>query len=201
MALTATVKLASVLLGACNPGSPEPGDPSPPDDGDGRVLEKIDLWTGNKPALRGANIHQVRAFEDGTVFDGSLEVYYTQSDFERLADQGANFVNISHPGLFDERAPYALDTVIQENLDELIEMIGEADMFAVIAFRSGPGRSELTFNRDELYLPDPWFSEEDLDESIWASQEKQDAWVHRWRHTELQRGAGRALPRSRSVGP
>jgi len=35
---------------------------------------------------------------------------------------GANYVNISHPGLFTERPPYVVDEQVQANLDCLFEM-------------------------------------------------------------------------------
>jgi len=76
---------------------------------------------------------------------GPVGLPYIQEDFDRLAALGANYVNISHPGLFTETPPYTLDQDIQDNLDNLLNMIAEDDMFAVIAFRTGPGRSEFTF--------------------------------------------------------
>jgi len=66
---------------------------------------------------------------------------YTQEDFDQLAALGANYVNISHPGLFIKTPPYTLDQDVQDNLDHLLDMIAQADMFAVISFRTGPGRA------------------------------------------------------------
>ena len=149
----------------------------------GGDMEKIDLWIGDQPQLRGANVHQARAFDNGFVYDGTMEIEYQQADFDRLAALGANLVNISHPGLYDERAPYLLDTAMQQNLDDLLAMIEAADMFAVIAFRTGPGRNELTFVRDELAEGDAYFTEAQLDESVWTSTSAQSAWVQMWRYT------------------
>ena len=38
---------------------------------------------------------------------------------------GANYVNISHPGLFGEDPPYVLDEAVQDNLDRLLDMIAK----------------------------------------------------------------------------
>ncbi len=116
------------------------------------ALTRWDLWsTGAK--LRGADIYQRRVYPqlDGTdsLGPGPVGPPYTQEDFDRLAAMGANYVNISCPGLFREKPPYRLDPPMQNNLDRLIGMIGKANMFAVISFRTGPGRSEFTFFFDE----------------------------------------------------
>lgn len=70
---------------------------------------------------------------------------YTQEDLNSLAAMGANLVNISCPGLFSENPPYQLDEKIIAHLDQLLDMVHQADLFAIIAFRTGPGRSEFTF--------------------------------------------------------
>jgi hypothetical protein len=147
------------------------------------VTDKWDLWVGDTK-LRGANIYQRRVYPelDGPTFMGSGPVGppYTQQDFNRLAALGANYVNISHPGLFTETPPYTLDQGIQDNLDNLLDMIVEADMFAVISFRTGPGRSEFTFHVEEV---GDWFGESYLNDSVWQDQGAQDGWVAMWQHT------------------
>lgn len=147
------------------------------------MIDKWDLWV-NGPHLRGANIWQrvVVPDLDGDKFLGSDYVGppYTQADFDRLAALGANYVNISHPGLFTEMPPYVLDEQVQANLDRLLEMIAQADMFAVITFRTGPGRSDFTFYRDGA---GDWFDESLLIESVWSDQAAQDAWGEMWRYT------------------
>lgn len=147
------------------------------------LVGKWDLWVDGTH-LRGANIYQRRVYPelDGPDFMGSGPVGppYTQEDFDRLAGLGANYVNISHPGLFTENPPYTLNQEIQDNLDSLFAMIAEADMFAVISFRTGPGRSEFTFFWDEVGT---WFDESYLNDSVWEDQEAQDAWVAMWRYT------------------
>ncbi|MCK4433806.1 MAG: cellulase family glycosylhydrolase, partial [Methanomicrobia archaeon] len=145
----------------------------------------MDLWNlKSGPHLRGANIYQRRVYPelDGPDFMGHNPVGppYTQEDFSRLAALGANYVNISHPGLFTETPPYTLDQNIQDNLDNLLDMIAKADMFAVISFRTGPGRSEFTFMLEDV---GDWFDESYLNDTIWQDQAAQDAWEAMWRYT------------------
>ena len=149
----------------------------------GPAFDKWGLWTGGTQ-LRGANIWQrvVVPDLDGAEFLGNGHVGppYTQADFDRLAALGANYVNISGPGLFTETPPYVLDEEVQANLGSLLYMIAQADMFAVITFRTGPGRSDFTFYRDGA---GDWFDEELLIESVWEDQGAQHAWVEMWRYT------------------
>lgn len=146
-------------------------------------LDKITLWQGESQ-LRGANIWQriVVPDLDGTEFLGASHVGppYTQADFDHLASLGANYVNISGPGLFTEVPPYILDAEVQANLDHLLEMIQKADMFAVITFRTGPGRSDFTFYSEGA---GNWFDPELLREWVWEDSTAQEAWVEMWRYT------------------
>jgi hypothetical protein len=118
---------------------------------------------------------------DGLEFMGPDPVGppYTQEDFDRLAAMGANYVNISHPGLFTETQPFILDQGVQDNLDALLDMAAQADMFAVISFRTGPGRAEFSV----CCLGDDWFPESYLNDEVWEEQAAQDAWVEMWRYT------------------
>ena len=147
------------------------------------AADKWALWT-DSTHLRGANIYQRRVYPelDGPSFMGSGPVGppFVQADFDRLSALGANYVNISHPGLFGETPPFVLDQSIQDNLDKLLAMIAQADMFAVISFRTGPGRSEFTFFWDEV---GDWFDASYLNDSVWQDQAAQDAWAAMWRHT------------------
>jgi parallel beta-helix repeat protein len=146
-------------------------------------IDKWSLWTGGTK-LRGANIFQRRIYPDldGPTFfgSGSAGPPYTQDDFNKLASWGANYVNISHPGLFTENAPYVLDIDIQHNLDSLLMMIARANMFAVISCRTGPGRSEFTFYWGE---DDDWFDASYYNDQVWKEQAAQDGWVDMWRYT------------------
>jgi hypothetical protein len=150
---------------------------------DASASGKWALWT-NGAQLRGANIYQRRvypAIDDLDVIGpGPVGPVYTQDDFDHLASLGANYVNISHPGLFTETAPYTVSLEIQTHLDNLLDMIAQANMFAVISFRTGPGRSEFTFMWDEV---GDWFDESYLNDSVWQDAAAQDAWVEMWRYT------------------
>jgi len=147
------------------------------------------LWTGGTQ-LRGANIWQRRVYPelDGPTFmgPGPLGPPYTQEDLDRLAALGANYVNISHPGLFTETPPYVLDQDIQDNLDDLLRDIAQADMFAVISLRTGPGRSEFWAVWGEDTVTDPedgWFDPSYYNNKMWADEVAQDAWVAMWGYT------------------
>ena len=149
----------------------------------GQNLDAWTLWTGST-VLRGANIYQRRVYPelDGTKFlgPGPLGPPYTQADFDALAAMGANYVNLSHAGLFTEKPPYVVDPEVQASLDSLLIMAEQADLFAVISFRTGPGRSEFTFVWDEV---GDWFDQSYLNDSMWQDQAAQDAWVEMWRYT------------------
>jgi hypothetical protein len=144
---------------------------------------KWGLWTDGT-LLRGANIYQRRVYPelDGAEFigPGPFGPPCTQEDIDRLAAMGANYVQLSHPGLYTENPPYELDEAVQENLDRLLGMIADAGMYAVIAFRTGPGRSEFTFFWDE---GENWFDESYLNDKVWQELEAQDAWADMWRYT------------------
>jgi len=146
-------------------------------------VDKWALWTEGTH-LRGANVYQRRVYPDidGDDFmgPGPIGPPYVQGDFDRLAAMGANYVNVSHPGLFTEDPPYVLDEDVQGNLDSLLDMIDAANMFAVVSFRTGPGRSEFTFFWDEA---GDWFDASHLNDSVWQDQAAQDGWVEMWRYT------------------
>jgi len=141
------------------------------------------LWSG-QTRLRGANIYQRRVYPelDGETFmgPGSVGPPYTQEDMDRLSGLGANYVNISHPGLFTETPPYRLNEDVQSNLDDLLRMIERADMFAVISFRTGPGRSEFTFHLEDV---GDWFDQSYLNDQVWVEETAQAAWAEMWKHT------------------
>jgi hypothetical protein len=145
------------------------------------VADKWSLWVDG-PHLRGANIWQAVVIPelDGLEFKGPGPVGppYTQADFNRLAEMGANYVSISGPGLFTEAPPYTPNPGVQANLDNLLAMIAEADMFATIGFRTGPGRSEFSL----CCGGDPYFDGY-FNDSVWEDQTAQDAWVEMWRYT------------------
>ncbi len=151
----------------------------------GPLLDKFALWT-NSTQLRGANIALRRVYPfDGPTFMGPGPVGppFTQDDFNRLAALGANCVNISHPGLYTEAKPFVLDAGVQASLDQLIDYAENAGLFVVISARTGPGRSEFTFNPD--------LAPALVDDSVWTSNDAQNGWVDMWRYT-AQRYSTRA---------
>lgn len=144
--------------------------------------DKLSLWENQTgPHLRGAVVYQRRYYSDlgdeplGGPFAGPP---LTQQDFDDLAKCGANAVVLSHPGLFAEKPPYAVDEHIVQHLDAILKMIENAGLFAIIAVRTGPGRSEFTFVYDDV---NTWFGPDKLNDQVWATQGAQDAWVAMWR--------------------
>ena len=160
--------------------------PSPP-----IRTDRFDAWTlwATGVQLRGANVYQRRVYPelDGPTFmgPGPFGPPFTQADFDALAALGANYVNLSHPGLFTETAPYTVDLDAQANLDNLLAMAAQADMFAVITFRTGPGRSEFWafWGEDTDRDPNGWFDPGYYNNRVWGDQAAQDAWVEMWRYT------------------
>lgn len=138
-------------------------------------------WTGGTE-LRGVNIWQTRGYSGIFTSVGNRPVGpgFCSEDFAEMKQCGINCVFISHPGLFFEDPPYSIDAGAVYNLDDLLSMISAENMSAVIGFRSGPGRSEFTFVREQAGT---WFPESLLDESIWQSKEKQQAWCAMWKYT------------------
>jgi hypothetical protein len=169
-------------VAAPGPAAPEPTvPPAPPPSESG--IDKWSLWADGTQ-LRGANIWQrvVVPWVDGDEFlgDGHVGPPFVQEDLDRLAAMGANYVNISGPGLFTEKPPYVLDEAVQAHLDNLLDMIARADMFAVITARTGPGRSDFTFYWNESA---DWGDASLLNDDVWLKQDAQDAWVEMWRYT------------------
>jgi len=134
---------------------------------------KWDLWR-MKTCLRGANIWQkmIDPNVDGNgLGTDPVGPPYLQSDFLALAALGANYVNISHPGIYSEDAPYNLDVHALENLDNLLSKIEKANMYAVISFRTGPGRNEHTFSGVNPKA----------NNNVWKDSEAQKAWALMWK--------------------
>ncbi len=163
---------------ACGGEAPAPTEADAPAAAPQPAFDKWQLWTTGTQ-LRGANIYQRRVYPDLDGPDwmgpGPLGPPYTQEDFDRLAALGANYVNLSHPGLFSEMQPYALDDDVQANLDALLDMIAEADMFAVISFRTGPGRNEWAIIGE--------YGEEPSNNNVWQDEAAQQGWAAMWTHT------------------
>ena len=181
-------RMSRYLPEATNFASPSPTGGLPPTPLRTSPTDTWALWTTGTQ-LRGANIYQRRVYPelDGPTFmgPGPFGPPLMQADFDALAALGANYVNLSHPGLFTETAPYTVDLEAQANLDSLLTMAAQADMFAVITFRTGPGRSEFWafWGEDTAQDPDGWFDPDYYDNRVWGDQAAQDAWVEMWRYT------------------
>lgn len=136
---------------------------------------KQDLWS-KRACLRGANIYQ-KVIEPGddlnAIGPGPLGPPYSANSFGQLARWGANLVNISHPGIFTVKPPYALHPEVQKNLDDLIQKAEQADLFVVISFRTGPGRSDKALSSNGTAE----------DHRMWKDRAAQDAWVEMWKAT------------------
>ncbi len=136
------------------------------------INEKFDLWRG-RTYLRGANIWQKRVTSDDEMGPGPVGPPYSDQDLRRLSAWGANYVNISHPGIFTERAEYQIDEAVFRNLDDLIAKAERAGLFVVVSYRTGPGRNEAVFGGEE----GPALSK------VWKNKSAQNAWVEMWRET------------------
>lgn len=140
-------------------------------------VDKWGLWT--KGHMHGFNLFAEHANPSWET-DGDLQFSYVQADLNDIASLGTQFVVLSHPGLFRMRPPYEVDTQAQASLDNLIDMAGKAGMYAVIAFRTGPGRNEYAFRYQKDY--DPSFAQH-LYEPLWDSSDAQTAFAAMVRYT------------------
>lgn len=142
------------------------------------IAEKFDLWRGDKTLLRGANTWQ-------KLKDGRIEPIYVPSDFTDLAARKANLVNISHPGTYGEEARrgatrgdrekrYRLEAASMNNMKQMVQLAENANLFSVIALRTGPERREKIFDEQN---PSP--------SKLWSEPAAQDAWAEMWRETAL----------------
>ncbi len=152
-----------VLTAAPKPPCPEVKD----------IDEKFDLWRSGT-CLRGVNIWQKRIKPDDEMGEGAVGPPYKQEDFCKLAALGANYVNISHPGIFaekpDARGNYYEQEGVYDNLKKLIEMCRIARLFVVVSYRTGPERSEGVFDKDE----------KPLYRDVWKNKNAREAWARMW---------------------
>lgn len=148
--------------------TPQPPAPRP-------TTTKLDLWKKGT-VLRGANLWQKvidRKQDEGGLGPDVVGPPYSDASLKSLAALGANWVLLSHPGLFSEMAPYTVTGEVEAHLDALLDRIEKADLFVVLAFRTGPGRNEYDFdegNSKSLH-------------TVWTNPEEQAKWVSMWQHT------------------
>lgn len=136
------------------------------------INEKFDLWRG-PTYLRGTNIWQKRVNPDDAMGSGPVGPPYSQLDLNNLAWWGANYVNISHPGIFTERADYRIEEGVFQNLSDLIDKAERAGLFVVVSYRTGPGRNEAVFGGEN----GPALAK------VWKNKNAQNGWVEMWRET------------------
>lgn len=146
---------------------------------------RLQLWDNATGVhLRGAVIAQRRVYPeiDGPEFlgRGSVGAPVSDASLARLARLGANLVVLSHPGLAGEAPPFAIDPAIEQHLHVIIRRCARQGLYVVIGFRTGPGRSEFTFHRDQA---GSWFPADHINERVWQSREAQDGWEAMWAHT------------------
>src|ERR1044072_859921 len=177
-----TVALILISSGIVNaqevcPSLPSPIPSPPPCPSLAEISEKWDLWRVGT-CLRGANIWQKRVARDDRMGHGPVGPPYAQRSFDRLASWGANYVNISHPGIFSERPDsggnYHLEDGVLNNLRDLIDKAQRAGLMVVVSYRTGPGRNEAVFVEE---------GEGALLKKVWSDKKAQDAWVEMWRQT------------------
>lgn len=162
-------------------------------------IRKIDLWdNASGPNLRGAVFSHRRIVPSlDNDFLGTDAVGSPTSDeaIASLRAAGANLALLSHPGIFTETRPWRLDTAVLAHLDDLVARCERAGLYTVIGFRSGPGRSEFSIQRDSA---GDWFPAELVNEDVWHDAGAQDAWAEMCgeaaRHFASRRGVAGILP-------
>ncbi len=132
------------------------------------------------PVLRGATLVRRRRVPsvDGAgnraTGYGALTPEYRSSDLERLAEAGANLINLSWPGIWSATPPFGLDeSELVEITEKFLDAVRAAGLYATLGFRSGPGRSEFVFHRAAA---GSWFPESLVIDRVWHDRELQDAW-------------------------
>lgn len=140
-----------------------------------QILTKWDLWS-HGTCLRGANIWQ-KVIDPNTDGDslgpGPVGPPLEPQEFVQLASWGANYVNISFPGIYSEEPPYLPNPDVVARLDALIDEAAKANLFVVISLRTGPGRNEGTFNAS---------LNKSVDNNIWKKTEARRAWAQMWQY-------------------
>ena len=130
--------------------------------------------------LRGANIWLKRK---------GHEIYptYTPQDLGDLAARGANYVNISYPGIYNEKPhrhspKYGTEKDVLKGLHDLVTWASAKGLYVVIAFRTGPQSFEMRFDAKN---PPP--------EKLWSDADARREWANMWRETAKEFRGERAV--------
>ncbi len=136
----------------------------------GTVTDKMALWTVGQTQLRGAVVHPCTLASDADA-EMTCNETLSRADLDDLKALGANLIQASYPGLYNQQAPYGVNETAQAYLDSLLTWAAEVDLFVVIAIRTGPGRNEAQITG---------FGEPHS--TVWTDQAAHDAWVDMWRY-------------------
>ncbi len=132
------------------------------------VSDKWELWSSGRTRLRGADLHPCRVGTEA----GTCVTLISKQDVRNLRNMGANLINASYPGLFEEQPPYGVNATAREYMDNLINWAQEVGIYVVIHVRTGPGRNEpaITGLGGEPLI------------TVWTDQAAHDAWIAMWRY-------------------
>lgn len=151
------------------------------------AVDKISPWRSGD--LRGANIWQGRWSGSSNPYrDRTIGNPISKADLDDLRHLGANYLQLSVAGLFAEQPPYDLDVEAQRVIDNVVNLASNADLYVVIAFRSGPGRNEQAVVRSTniaTYGP--------IIESFWTNTTAQEAWLHMLHYAAVRYGSSPAV--------
>jgi hypothetical protein len=154
------------------------------------ISSKADLWNPGTTQLRGANIWQKALFKEGQPFEfDRMETRYTGSNLAKFRRWNANFANLSHQGtLHTHQGPggkYPLVREIRYHLRQLVWDFRDNQMFVVVSFRTGPGRTEKVFSSGDSSELLAYLFELDPKTGLPTAKatQAQDAWVDMWRDT------------------
>ncbi len=176
IAITRRIAFLTGMLTACSspatPASQSDAGMAKDADGGETTWDKYSLWL-NGPLLRGANVYQQDQGRDDGASQTGFGPKLALSDLIALRAAGANLVIFSVPGAFHVRttSPWP---AMQTHLAKLVDWAEQADLFVVIAFRTGPGRGEGDITQDGLN-----------DRSVYTNAAQQQAWVTMWNETAM----------------
>ncbi len=150
------------------------------------TVDNWKLWSGGTQ-LRGANVWQKRIdpnFDGDGFGSGKVGPPYSDADLKGLADLGANWINLSYPGVYTETAPYVLDKAVEKDLEEWFAKAERHKLYVTLSFRTGPGRNEAIFDDSEKAR---------AIQKVWSDPKAQEAWVEMWKHVAKKFGGSPVL--------